>query len=100
MPCSYLLIVLLLICARGEASKNESIGRRDFPKGFIFGTASSAYQYEGAAKLDGRGQSIWDTFVLYSGRIADGSSGDVAVDQYHLYKVDMQARVLNIMIQV
>uniref|UniRef100_A0A453IMS6 Uncharacterized protein n=1 Tax=Aegilops tauschii subsp. strangulata TaxID=200361 RepID=A0A453IMS6_AEGTS len=33
------------------------------PKGFVFGTASAAYQYEGAVKVDGRGQTIWDTFA-------------------------------------
>ncbi|GLJ50479.1 hypothetical protein SUGI_1075680 [Cryptomeria japonica] len=34
-----------------------------FPKGFVFGTASSAYQVGGAANFEGRGPNIWDTFV-------------------------------------
>ncbi|XP_059429778.1 cyanogenic beta-glucosidase-like isoform X2 [Corylus avellana] len=67
-----------------------SLNRSSFPAGFIFGTASAAYQYEGAAHEGGRGPSIWDTYAhRYPGRIKDGSNGDVAVDQYHHYKEDV-----------
>ncbi|XLT30510.1 hypothetical protein HN873_061802, partial [Arachis hypogaea] len=41
----------------------SSLNRTSFPKPFIFGTASSSYQYEGAAREGGRGASIWDTFT-------------------------------------
>ncbi|TKY49532.1 Beta-glucosidase 12 [Spatholobus suberectus] len=67
-----------------------SLNRSSFPAGFIFGTASAAYQYEGAAKDGGRGASIWDTFThKYPDKIQDKSTGDVAVDQYHRYKEDI-----------
>jgi beta-glucosidase len=67
-----------------------SLNRNDFPKGFLFGTASSAYQYEGAASEGGRGPSIWDTFThRYPEKIGDGKTGDVAVDSYHRYKEDV-----------
>ncbi|XP_059431255.1 beta-glucosidase 13-like isoform X1 [Corylus avellana] len=67
-----------------------SLNRSSFPAGFIFGTASAAYQYEGAANEGGRGKSMWDTYThRYPERILDGSNGDVAVDQYHRYKEDV-----------
>ncbi len=60
-----------------------------FPKGFVWGTATSSYQIEGAVNEDGRGPSIWDTFCKEPGKIRDGSSGDVACDHYHRYKEDI-----------
>src|SRR5437868_1511283 len=60
-----------------------------FPSGFIWGTATSAYQIEGAVKEDGRGQSIWDTFSHTLGKIRDHSNGDRADDHYHRYKEDV-----------
>ncbi|MFI6820668.1 GH1 family beta-glucosidase [Micromonospora sp. NPDC050187] len=60
-----------------------------FPAGFRWGVSASAYQVEGAADTDGRGPSIWDTFAHQPGRIADGSTGDVACDHYHRYAEDV-----------
>jgi beta-glucosidase len=60
-----------------------------FPSGFIWGTATSAYQIEGAVNDDGRGQSIWDTFAHTPGKIADHSTADRANDHYHRYKEDV-----------
>ncbi|KAF4542403.1 Glycoside hydrolase family 1 [Lasiodiplodia theobromae] len=53
------------------------------PKDFLWGFATASYQIEGAPEEDGRGPSIWDTFCRKPGKIADGSSGDVACDSYH-----------------
>ncbi|MBY8873857.1 beta-glucosidase [Micromonospora sp. PLK6-60] len=60
-----------------------------FPAEFRWGVSTSAYQIEGAASADGRGASVWDTFAHSPGRIADGSTGDVACDHYHRYAEDV-----------
>src|ERR1700712_2575610 len=60
-----------------------------FPKDFVWGTATSAYQIEGAVQEDGRGQSIWDTFSHTPGRTQDGDTGDVADDHYHRVPADL-----------
>jgi beta-glucosidase len=59
------------------------------PPGFRFGTATAAYQVEGAVEEDGRGRSIWDTFTAEPGRVVDGSSGAVACDHYHRVEEDV-----------
>ena len=60
-----------------------------FPPGFLWGAATAAYQIEGAARDDGRGTSIWDTFSREPGRVASGHTGDVACDHYHRYPEDV-----------
>ncbi len=62
-----------------------------FPRDFLWGTATSAYQIEGAVEEDGRGLSIWDRFAHTRGTIADNSNADVASDHYHLYRQDVQS---------
>jgi|tagenome__1003787_1003787.scaffolds.fasta_scaffold20952767_3 beta-glucosidase len=61
-----------------------------FPNGFVWGTATSAYQIEGAVGEDGRGRSIWDTFAHTPGKIGDHSNADRANDHYHRYKEDVR----------
>jgi beta-glucosidase len=61
-----------------------------FPDGFLWGTATSAYQVEGAVDENGRGRSIWDTFAHTPGKIADHSNADRASDHYHRYKEDVR----------
>ncbi|KAJ3699882.1 hypothetical protein LUZ61_003587 [Rhynchospora tenuis] len=63
--------------------------RSDFPSDFVFGSATSAYQVEGAAHEDFRSDSIWDKFT-HSGKMPDKSTGDVAADGYHKYKEDVK----------
>ena len=59
-----------------------------FPKDFRWGCATAAYQIEGAVHEDGRGATNWDVFSHTPGRDANGDTGDVADDIYHLYKDD------------
>lgn len=69
------------------SSKNESWS---FPSDFWYGVASAAYQVEGAAKAEGRGPSVWDVLThRVTNFIADNSTGDVADNQYYLYKQDI-----------
>uniref|UniRef100_A0ACD5UZL4 Uncharacterized protein n=1 Tax=Avena sativa TaxID=4498 RepID=A0ACD5UZL4_AVESA len=68
----------------------SNLTRGSFPKGFVFGTAASAYQYEGAIKEDGRGPTTWDKFAHTFGKILDFSNADVAVDHYHRFEEDIQ----------
>src|ERR1700757_361068 len=62
----------------------------NYPKGFLWGCATAAYQIEGGAQDDGRGPSLWDTFSHTPGKTYHGETGDVADDSYHLYKQDVQ----------
>lgn len=64
--------------------------RTSFPKDFLWGSASAAYQIEGAWDADGKGPSVWDEYVRIPGTTYKGTNGDVAVDHYHRYKEDVK----------
>jgi len=63
---------------------------RAFPDGFLWGAATASYQIEGAVREGGRGESIWDRFTHTPGKIANGDTGDVAVDHYHRWPEDIR----------
>ncbi|MET0955272.1 MAG: GH1 family beta-glucosidase [Cryobacterium sp.] len=60
-----------------------------FPDSFVFGSATAAYQIEGAVDEDGRGRSIWDTFSHSPGAVENGDTGDTADDHYHRLESDL-----------
>mmetsp|Transcript_3067 Transcript_3067/g.4367 ORF Transcript_3067/g.4367 Transcript_3067/m.4367 type:complete len:583 (+) Transcript_3067:158-1906(+) len=62
----------------------------NFPKDFIFGTATAAYQVEGAYDEDGRGMSIWDKFSNIPGKIYNDENGNIADDHYHRFPQDLE----------
>ncbi|MCL7038229.1 hypothetical protein MKW94_011387, partial [Papaver nudicaule] len=62
----------------------------NFSTNFLFGTASSAYQIEGAFRSDGKGVSNWDIFTHKSGKIIDESNGDISFDHYNRYLEDIE----------
>jgi beta-glucosidase len=74
--------------AANRAPDREAATR--FPNGFVWGTATSAYQIEGAVDEDGRGRAIWDTFAHTPGKIGDHSNADHANDHYNRYKEDVR----------
>ncbi|MEU1409000.1 GH1 family beta-glucosidase [Streptomyces sp. NPDC005728] len=68
---------------------SERIDLAALPDDFLWGTATAAYQIEGAVAEDGRSPSIWDTFSHTPGKIANNDNGDVACDHYHRWRADI-----------
>jgi beta-glucosidase len=60
-----------------------------FPEGFTWGSATAAYQIEGAPSIDGKGPSVWDTFSHAPGNVRGGDTGDIACDSYHRFREDI-----------
>src|SRR5215471_6109276 len=60
------------------------------PADFLWGAATAAYQIEGAAREDGRGESVWDRFSATPGKVRGGDTGEIACDFYHRYRDDVQ----------
>jgi len=79
-------LAVVVVAALAPAARG--VDRSEFPPGFLFGAATSAYQIEGAYLEDGKGLNNWDVFThTHSGGIMDGRNGDVADDHYHRYMV-------------
>ncbi|VAH80981.1 unnamed protein product [Triticum turgidum subsp. durum] len=81
--------LLLSLWVQDAAAAGLGFTRSDFPRGFVFGSGTSAYQYEGAVSEGGRSPSYWDTFT-HAGKMSDKSTGDVAADGYHKYMEDVK----------
>ncbi|MEO9576269.1 MAG: GH1 family beta-glucosidase [Tateyamaria sp.] len=62
--------------------------RSDFPDGFLFGAATSAYQIEGH-KFGGAGRAMWDDFAVTPGNVVRAEDGALACDHYHRYEADL-----------
>ncbi|MDV3754879.1 beta-glucosidase [Elizabethkingia anophelis] len=60
-----------------------------FGKDFIWGVSTAAYQIEGAHNLDGKGPSVWDTFVQKRNKIFRNHTGNIACDHYNRYIDDL-----------
>lgn len=67
----------------------EPSGRPTFPADFVWGTATAAFQIEGAPRADGKGVSIWDRFTHTPGTIERGEDADIACDHYHRWREDV-----------
>ncbi len=61
----------------------------EFPDGFLWGVATSAYQIEGSLEVDGRGRSIWEDFADRPGAIEGGGDASVACDSYRRWPEDI-----------
>uniref|UniRef100_A0A0E0JT71 4-hydroxy-7-methoxy-3-oxo-3,4-dihydro-2H-1,4-benzoxazin-2-yl glucosidebeta-D-glucosidase n=1 Tax=Oryza punctata TaxID=4537 RepID=A0A0E0JT71_ORYPU len=87
-----LLLPQLLLLLHGAAPAVLGFTRGDFPEDFVFGSATSSYQYEGGVDEDGRSPSNWDIFT-HEGKMPGRSTADVAADGYHKYKDDLKLMV-------
>jgi len=94
LSCSGMLVsawlALFPAVARAETAEDRIIQALGEKEGFLWGAASSAYQYEGAWNKDGRQKSIWDVFAQGSGHTHNNENGNVAVNFYEHYKSDVQ----------
>ena len=70
-------------------TKHDSRPQIQFPKDFLWGCATSAYQIEGSPLADGAGPSVWHRFSHTPGRVQDGDTGDVTCDHYRRYESDV-----------
>ena len=61
----------------------------EFPKDFLWGVATSAYQIEGCTLADGAGPNIWHRFSHSPGMTVAGATGDIACDHYNRYADDV-----------
>ncbi|PKU85881.1 Beta-glucosidase 18 [Dendrobium catenatum] len=83
-------LFLISLFSFSAAAAAAAIDRSQFPPNFLFGTATSSYQIEGAYSEGNKSLSIWDVFTRIPGKILDGSNGDVADDHYHRYLEDIE----------
>ncbi|MGZ7078738.1 MAG: GH1 family beta-glucosidase [Thermoanaerobaculia bacterium] len=60
-----------------------------FPRDFLWGAATSAYQIEGSPLADGAGASNWHRFSHTPGNVNNDENGDVACDHYRRYRDDV-----------
>jgi len=64
-----------------------------FPRDFLWGAATSAFQIEGATTAGGRGESIWDRFCRTPGKVHAGDTGDRACEHYDRFEDDLDLMV-------
>ena len=85
-----LIVQIILICVAFSCSSEKDTNTQSltFPKGFLWGVATAAYQVEGAYQEDGKGVSVWDTYTNKY-KVANGGTANVAIDEYHRYKEDI-----------
>ncbi|CAN7051061.1 unnamed protein product [Brassica oleracea var. botrytis] len=95
VPLIGLLLLLAIVVSPATADgpvcpPSTKLSRASFPEGFLFGTATAAYQVEGAVNETCRGPALWDIYCKRYPEKCKNDNGDVAVDFFHRYKEDIQ----------
>lgn len=85
-----LAVALALLAGCCLLSSGVSAAPTPLPAGFIFGTATAAYQIEGSWDVDNKQPSEWDLYSHLPGKVAHGDNGDVADDSYRQWATDVQ----------
>jgi len=70
-------------------TQNIPLSKQLFGEDFIWGVSTAAVQIEGACDVDGKGESIWDTFTAKKGKILNGHHHRIATDFYNRYQTDI-----------
>jgi beta-glucosidase len=86
---AYRRLALADTLAGGNPRGYAKLAGGEFPKDFLWGSATASYQTEGAWNIDGRGESIWDRFAHTPGKVRNNDTGDVACDSYYRYAEDI-----------
>uniref|UniRef100_A0A3B5MDP0 Lactase n=1 Tax=Xiphophorus couchianus TaxID=32473 RepID=A0A3B5MDP0_9TELE len=73
-------------------TEDEKMLYGEFPQGFLWSSATAAYQIEGGWRADGKSLSIWDKFAHTPLKIFNSDNGDIACDSYN--KIDEDIAIL------
>eukprot|EP00775_Hariotina_reticulata_P002379 gene2379-2684_t len=73
----------------GKPKDEAQLQAEKFPRGFMWGTATSAYQIEGAYQDEGKGLSIWDAFTHTPGKISGNANADISCCHFYRFKEDV-----------
>jgi beta-glucosidase len=99
MKSTWIAFIMFGCLLQPTRAQNKDTEKMNFPKGFLWGAASAAYQVEGGTKADGRGPNVWDKYLNppYSlAKMATGEdvNGDIAINEYDRNQFLKDARLM------